>query len=105
MPRPARVPAPSGAQASGRAPAGHRPVLAQLDAGLVGELTQRLAAIGRSYRGMAQQVGALYLRADELGLDGFTQALDQPLRNASVDQQAFDALLEALEQARQDLNG
>lgn len=77
----------------------------QLDAGLLDELAHRLESIGGSYRMLAQQVGALYIRADEAGLDGFTQALDLPMCNASTDQQVFDALLEALRQARQDLNG
>lgn len=105
MARHTPVPAPPEAGASGRALAGQRQPVAQLGAEVLDELTRRLESIGSSYRVMAQQVGALYIMADEVGLDGFTQALDRPMRNASTDQQAFDALLEALQQARQDLAG
>ncbi len=76
--------------------------LEQQDAALLTELASRLESIGRSYSTMAQQVGALYIRADESGLDSLTQVLDRPMRNASADQQTFDALLEATLQARQD---
>lgn len=76
--------------------------LERQDVALLDELAGRLASIGRSYSAMAQQVGALYIRADESGLDSLTQVLDRPMRNASADQQTFDALLEATLQARQD---
>ncbi len=79
--------------------------LEQQDVELLDELTRRLASIGHSYSILAQQVGALYIRADESGLDSLTQALDRPMRNASNDQQAFDALQEATLQAKQDREG
>lgn len=105
MARQTHVPGPPEAGVSGRALAGQRQPVAQLGTEVLDELTHRLESIGSSYRVMAQQVGALYIRADEVGLDGFTQALDRPMCNAATDQQTFDALLDALQQARQDLTG
>jgi hypothetical protein len=81
---------------------GHALALEQQDATLLAELASRLESIGRSYSTMAQQVGALYMRADESGLDSLTRTLDRPMRNASTDRQTFDALLEATLQARQE---
>ena len=79
--------------------------LEQQDVALLDELARRLATIGHSYSTLAQQVGALYMRADEWGLDRLTQVLDGPMRNASTDQQTLDALRVDVEQARQDRGG
>ena len=73
-----------------------------LNAQLLDELTRRLDDIAHSYSAMAQQVGALYMRADESGLNTVTRALDRPLRDASNDRQTFDALRDAMHQVRED---
>lgn len=99
---PARAPAPRRSRVAAQRLEAHPARLEQQDAELLDELASRLESIGHSYSTMAQQVGALYIRADESGLDSLTQALDRPMRNASTDQQTFDALLEATLQARQD---
>lgn len=105
MPRHSHVPEPRRHEASGQVLKAQTSGLEQLDAELLDELTRRLESIGRSYSALAQQVGALYIKADGSGLDSFTRALDRPMRNASTDQQSFEALLDATQQARQDRDG
>lgn len=70
--------------------------LAQLQPEAIDELTRRIEAIEKAYRALAEQVGHLYLSADEYRLDGLTAQLDQPMRNASENEQTFAALLDEL---------
>jgi hypothetical protein len=105
MARRSDVPEPLRPEAPGQVLKKQTLELEGLNAEALDELARRLESIGRSYSTLAQQVGALYIKADGSGLDGFTRALDRPMRNASTDQQTFEALLDAAQQARRDQGG
>lgn len=64
------------------------------------ELLRRVEDIDNCYRSVAEKIGQLYLRADELTLGDVTVHLDKPMRNASENEQAFAALLDELRMQR-----
>lgn len=57
------------------------------------DLLRRVTDIDNAYRAIAEKAGQLYMKADEAGLNGITEMLDKPMRNASDNQQAFSRLL------------
>lgn len=72
--------------------------LGRLQPEALDELARRVRDIESGYRAVAEQVGQLYLRADEYHLDALTAQLDQPMRIASENEQTFAALLDELHQ-------
>ncbi len=60
------------------------------------ELARRLQEIDDGYRGLAEKVGQLYMYADRQHFDSLTRRLDEPMRHASLNEQAFSALLDDL---------
>lgn len=80
------------------------PIPAPLDLGLEGvdattlaELLRRLRDIDRSYRAAAEKMGQLYMFADGNRAASLTRRLDQPMRVASQNEQAFAALLDEMQ--------
>ncbi|MEO8805980.1 MAG: hypothetical protein ABI433_07855 [Burkholderiaceae bacterium] len=71
--------------------------LESLDAATLGELLRRLRDIDRSYRAAAEKMGQLYMFADDSQAAALTRRLDQPMRNAAQNEQAFAALLDELQ--------
>jgi hypothetical protein len=68
-----------------------------VDAATLGELLRRLREIDRSYRATAEKMGQLYMFADGNRASALTRRLDQPMRNAAQNEQAFAALLDELQ--------
>lgn len=68
-----------------------------VDAATLAELLRRLRDIDLSYRVAAEKMGQLYMFADGNQAGALTRRLDQPLRNASQNEQAFAALLDELQ--------
>ncbi|MEO8056866.1 MAG: hypothetical protein ABI671_00980 [Burkholderiales bacterium] len=77
------------------APLNH--ALEGVNAEALGELLRRLRDIDRSYRDSAEKMGQLYMFADANRATALTRRLDQPMRNASQNEQAFAALLDELQ--------
>lgn len=71
--------------------------LASLDAATLAELLRRLREIDLGYRAAAEKMGQLYMFADGNRAAALTSRLDQPMRNASQNEQAFAALLDELQ--------
>ncbi|MEO6409302.1 MAG: hypothetical protein ABIO45_11200 [Burkholderiaceae bacterium] len=68
-----------------------------VDAATLAELLRRLRDIDQSYRVAAEKMGQLYMFADGSRAAALTRSLDQPMRNASQNEQAFAALLDELQ--------
>ncbi len=71
--------------------------LAHVDAATLAELIRRLRDIDHSYRAAAEKMGQLYMFADGTPAAALTRRLDQPMRNAAQNEQAFAALLDELQ--------
>lgn len=67
-----------------------------LDGATLAELTRRLRDIDRSYREAAEKMGQLYMFANGNRAAALARRLDQPMRNASHNEQALAALLDEL---------
>jgi hypothetical protein len=64
------------------------------------ELIQRIGDIDTNYCRISEKMGQLYMRADEFEIETITSLLDKPMRDASFNKLAFDALLEELKMVR-----
>lgn len=64
---------------------------------VVRELIRRVQDIDARYRAVAEKMGQLYMWADANRLTALTRTLDRPMRNASDNEQTFEAILDALE--------
>lgn len=64
------------------------------------DIGRRTQAIDNGYRAAAEQVGQLYIHADQAGLEGVTELLDGPMRSAADNQRAFAALLDEVQAER-----
>lgn len=71
-----------------------------IDTATLDDLTRRVEDIDNCYRSVAEKVGQLYMKADELHVEEITTQLDKPMRNASENEQAFVALLDEMRMLR-----
>lgn len=78
-------------------PAPSGTALERVDAATLAELVRRLRDIDHRYREAAERMGQLYMFADGNRVASLTRRLDQPMRNASQNEQAFAALLDELQ--------
>jgi hypothetical protein len=60
-------------------------------------LIRRVLAITEGYRSVAQQMGQLYMYADEHALEALTRSLDQPMRTAAENERVLAAILDELQ--------
>lgn len=73
---------------------------ADIDTEALDELISRVQDIDNCYRAVAEKIGQLYMRVDELKLAEVTAQLDKPMRNASDNEQSFVALLDEMRMQR-----
>jgi hypothetical protein len=73
---------------------------ADIDTEALDDLVRRVQDIDNCYRAVAEKIGQLYMRVDELKLGEVTAQLDKPMRNASDNEQSFVALLDDMRMQR-----
>ncbi|PKO67450.1 MAG: hypothetical protein CVU22_12295 [Betaproteobacteria bacterium HGW-Betaproteobacteria-16] len=61
------------------------------------ELKRRVLEIEAGYREVAQQMGQLYMYADQQGLVFLNRYLDRPMRTASENERAMVSILDELQ--------
>lgn len=71
--------------------------LENIGAGTLDELLRRFRDIDKTYRAVAEEMGQLYMFADANEATTLTRRLDQPMKSASQNEQAFAAILEELQ--------
>lgn len=71
--------------------------LENIGASTLVELLRRFREIDSSYRDVAEQMGQLYMFADANKATALTRRLDQPMKNASQNEQAVAAILDELQ--------
>lgn len=73
---------------------------ADIETEALDDLVNRVQDIDNCYRAVAEKIGQLYMRVDELKLAEVTAQLDKPMRNASDNEQSFVALLDEMRMQR-----
>jgi hypothetical protein len=63
---------------------------------VLAELIRRLREIEASYRTVAQQMGQLYMYADQQHHVELTRSLDRPMRTASANERTLAAILDEM---------